>query len=92
MKRSLWILALAGAASACSMAASAEPPRVVADEVFGVPVAQMPPTGKCRVWYPTEPPGRQPPSGECEQLLASVPSGAWLLFRPDDRRRVIRVN
>jgi hypothetical protein len=39
----------------------------------------MPPSGKCRIWYPRRAPGKQPPIGECGALEKQVPQGAVLV-------------
>ena len=56
-----------------------------------IPPGHMPPPGHCRVWYPGEPPGHQPPAGKCSALEPSAPDGAWVLYRPDGQKRVVRV-
>jgi len=63
------------------------PPVVVTseDRNLGIPNGQLPPPGECRVWFPGRPPGQQPPPSRCG---GTVPLGAWLLSRPDDRSLV----
>jgi hypothetical protein len=61
-------------------------------EVRNIPPGHLPPPGSCRIWYPGTPPGQQPPPDRCDVLERSVQSGAWLLYRPDEARRVYRVN
>ena len=56
-----------------------------------IPPGHMPPPGHCRIWYPGEPPGHQPPAGKCSELERSAPSGAWMLYRPDGQKRVVRI-
>ena len=58
---------------------------------LGVPPGHLPPPGECRVWYPGRPPGHQPPPGHCATLKRHVPAGAWLLHRPGDDRKHVRV-
>lgn len=61
---------------------------------FGVPPGHLPPAGQCRVWMPGEPPGQQKkryPVGRCSELSRSIPDGAWLIYRPTDSRREVRV-
>lgn len=92
MNRSLFILAMAGMMGGCSVMYGGQAPAYApADEVFDIPPGQMPPPGSCRVWHPGEPPGQQPPPGDCDELRAAVPPGAWLLYRPDEARRVFRI-
>ncbi len=61
---------------------------------FGVPPGHLPPAGQCRVWMPGEPPGQQEkeyPVGQCSTLSRTIPSGGWLIYRPTDSNREIRV-
>jgi len=61
---------------------------------FGVPPGHLPPVGQCRVWMPGEPPGQQKkkyPVGRCSDLSRSIPEGAWLIYRPTDSKREVRV-
>ena len=51
---------------------------------FHVPRGYAPPAGKCRIWYPGAPPGRQPAPGDCRALSHRVPHGAYLIGH--DRR------
>ncbi|MDX9786015.1 MAG: hypothetical protein RBT11_04545 [Desulfobacterales bacterium] len=50
---------------------------------LNIPKGHYPPPGKCRVWFPGQPPGQQPPPGDCHHL--NVPPGAWLIRHPVDR-------
>ena len=87
------LVVLAVACSACSgiiVAGHPAPPGYGyghAEEVR-IPPGHMPPPGECRVWYPGSPPGHQPPPGPCN---ADVPPGAWLLYRPDTAKHVVRL-
>ena len=49
-----------------------------------LPVARghLPAPGRCRIWLPGAPSGRQGRSGSCRSLEHRVPAGAWLLVRP----------
>lgn len=61
---------------------------------YNIPPGHLPPPGMCRVWVPGEPPGRQEknhPVGRCSTLRASMPAGAWLVYRPTDDSRYVRV-
>jgi len=43
---------------------------------------------------PGEPPGQQKkkyPVGQCSTLSWSIPAGGWLIYRPTDSKREIRV-
>ncbi|MDH4582097.1 tetratricopeptide repeat protein [Pseudomonas sp. BN415] len=50
----------------------------VYDEVR-IPRGQMPPRGKCRIWFPDRPVGQQPAPGKCKKLQNQVPQGAYLV-------------
>ena len=50
-----------------------------------------PPPGKCRVWYPGQPPGHQPPATSCHTARGDRPAGAWVLYRPPNEKKVIEV-
>ena len=92
MNRSFCLLVVAGMLGGCSVTFAAQAPAYAsADEVYDIPPGQMPPPGSCRVWHPGEPPGQQPPPGECDELREAVPPDAWLLYRPDEARRVFRI-
>ena len=92
MSRSLRVMALAGVLGGCSLVQTAQAPAYpLVEEVYDIPPGHMPPPGACRVWYPGEPPGQQPPPGDCDELEEAVPPGAWLLYRPNEDRRVFRI-
>ncbi|NWL77700.1 hypothetical protein DM872_12630 [Pseudomonas taiwanensis] len=50
-----------------------------ADDEVRIPREYMPPPGKCRVWFPDRPAGRQPAPGKCKKLQGRIPPGAYLL-------------
>jgi hypothetical protein len=61
---------------------------------FNIPPGHLPPAGQCRVWMPGEPPGQQKkkyPVGRCSELRISIPAGAWLVYRPTDDKKEVRV-
>ncbi len=47
-----------------------------------VPPGHLPPPGKCRVWFPGRPPGRQAKAESCNTAMANAPAGSWVLYRP----------
>lgn len=49
---------------------------------LGIPRGHLPPPGKCRVWFPGRPPGRQPRAESCSAAMANAPAGSWVLYRP----------
>lgn len=61
---------------------------------YNIPPGHLPPPGMCRIWVPDEPPGQQEkkyPVGRCSALRANIPAGAWLVYRPTDDSRHVRV-
>jgi len=54
--------------------------RRVDGRYFRIPPGHFPRAGKCRIWYPDRPPGRQPPPGACRDLERRVPAGAYLVY------------
>lgn len=50
-----------------------------ADEELRIPLGQMPPRGKCRIWFPDRPAGQQPKPDKCKKLQNRVPQGAYLV-------------
>lgn len=92
MIRSIGVIALVSVLAGCSVRVAAElPAYTVVEGSYEIPPGHMPPPGECRPWYPGEPPGHQPPPGDCDDLRRATPEGAWLLYRPDQERRVVRI-
>lgn len=58
---------------------------------LGVPPGHLPPVGRCRVWIPGTPPGRQARSRSCNGILATAPAGSWILYRPSREKGLVRV-
>lgn len=79
--------------------AGADDPAAPADERTGaahydIPPDFLPPPGQCRIWEPGEPPDEQRdryPIGRCSQLREAIPEGAWLVYRPADDAKHVRV-
>jgi hypothetical protein len=55
---------------------------------LGVPRGHLPPPGKCRVWFPGQPPGHQPRPVSCDKAMAYAPAGSWVLYRPRKGKEV----
>ena len=85
----LVVLIPAGCATTQSGAAGDQKSRVQALEQQLIPAHRnrsyhvapedMPPPGKCRIWFPGRPPEDQPPPGECAALERHIPPNTWLL-------------
>lgn len=61
---------------------------------FNIPPDFLPPPGQCRIWEPGEPPDQQKdryPIRRCSQLRDAIPDGAWLVYRPTDDAKHVRV-
>ena len=56
---------------------------------LGIPEADLPEPGKCRLWHPGRPASLQPAPGPCAETEAKAPSGTWVLYRPPDDTRVV---
>ena len=56
-----------------------------------IPPAQLPAAGQCRLWFPGKPLREQPPAGACAQIEPTAPPESWVLYRPQQDRRLIHV-
>ena len=56
-----------------------------------IPPAQLPAAGECRLWLPGKPLREQPPAGACAQIEPTAPPESWVLYRPQQDRRLIHV-
>ena len=56
---------------------------------LGIPEAELPAPGQCRIWYRGRPAAEQPPAEACGAAEGKVESGAWILYRPADDVRVV---
>ena len=59
---------------------------------LNIPPGHFPPPGKCRVWHPGGPPGHQPAPGLCSVVEHDVAPGDWLIYRPTNDKKVVRVS
>lgn len=59
---------------------------------LGIPPGHLPPPGRCRIWVPGSPPGHQAAPGRCADLERRVPVGGWLVYRPSESRKEVRVS
>jgi hypothetical protein len=58
---------------------------------LGIPPGHLPPPGQCRVWLPGEPPGHQPRPRNCARIERTAPAGSWIVYRPNDDKKVVHV-
>lgn len=62
---------------------------------LGIPPGHLPPPGQCKVWIPGEPPGQQKKkykAGDCAYVEGQVPPGGWLVYRPTEDKKEVRVS
>lgn len=59
---------------------------------LGIPPGHLPKPGQCRIWFPGKPPGKQGLPGDCARLAKQVPLGAWLVHRPSDNKKEVKVS
>lgn len=62
---------------------------------LGIPPGHLPPPGQCKVWMPGEPPGQQKKkyqAGDCSYVERQVPPGGWLVYRPTEDKKEVRVS
>jgi hypothetical protein len=58
---------------------------------LGIPLAQLPAPGQCRLWYVGRPLREQPPAASCAQIEPSAPPDSHILYRPPQDRRLVHV-
>jgi hypothetical protein len=56
---------------------------------LGIPPAQLPSPGECRLWKPGRPLREQGRAGSCGAIEAAAPPGSWVLFRPQQDPRLV---
>jgi len=72
-------------------APSTPQPRRSTAATLGIPPGHLPPIGQCRIWIPGRPAGHQARARSCDGIVAAAPAGAWILYRPGENRRIVRV-
>jgi hypothetical protein len=58
---------------------------------LGIPAAQLPAAGACRLWKPGRPLREQARGGACGQIEPTAPPESWVLYRPAQDPRLIHV-
>ena len=56
---------------------------------LGIPEAELPKVGQCRIWVRGEPAAGQPAAEDCGAAEGKAPAGAWILYRPPNDPRVV---
>jgi hypothetical protein len=59
---------------------------------LGIDALYFPKLGKCRVWVPGLPFGRQARPANCDRIANDAPVGAWILRRPPAQPNVLLVD
>ena len=59
---------------------------------LGIHPRFLPRAGRCRVWVPNLPYGRQAKEASCGGIVEAAPAGAWILRRSIDEPEVVRVD
>ncbi len=58
---------------------------------LGIQSKNLPSPGQCRVWIPGAADKDQAKSRNCSGIEATAPTGAWVLYRPQDDKKVVHV-
>jgi hypothetical protein len=61
---------------------------------LGIPLAQLPEPGECRIWIQGAPPALQQryrASRDCDEITLGAPAGSWVIYRPIRDRRLVHV-
>ena len=56
---------------------------------LGIPEAELPEPGQCRIWFRGRPTAEQPAAEACGAAEGKAEAGAWILYRPADDVRVV---
>jgi hypothetical protein len=102
-RQALWLMTWAGAVS-CGQATSRQSetaPIVFEDRLvieenddkspLGIPPAQLPPPGECRLWKRGRPLKEQGRPGSCAAIEPEAPTESWVLYRPQQDPRLVHV-
>jgi hypothetical protein len=60
--------------------------------VLGIHPGFLPDAGKCRIWVPNLPYGRQARERSCNGITDDAPAGAWILRRSREQPDVVNVD
>jgi hypothetical protein len=58
---------------------------------LGIPMAQLPSPGECRLWKPGRSLKEQARPGACAQIEPQAPPESWVLYRPSQDPRLVHV-
>jgi hypothetical protein len=58
---------------------------------LGIPPAQLPSPGECRLWKPGRPVKEQVRAGSCAAIEPEAPTESWVLYRPQQDPRLVHV-
>jgi hypothetical protein len=58
---------------------------------LGIPPAQLPAPGECRLWKPGRPLKEQGRPGSCAAIETAAPAESWILYRPQQDPRLVHV-
>jgi len=58
---------------------------------LGIQSKYLPSPGRCRVWIPGDPVGDQAEPSDCDGIESTAPPGSWVLYRPENDRKVVYV-
>ncbi|MBD3637263.1 MAG: hypothetical protein HUJ25_07930 [Crocinitomicaceae bacterium] len=57
-----------------------------------IPYGHIPPAGKCKIWIPGKPPGRQAAPTSCSEAKRNVPANAWVINRKPGNNSLLEVH
>ena len=58
---------------------------------LGIQSKHFPSPGLCRLWIPGAPPEDQAKARDCDGIESSAPAGSWVLYRPEEDKKVVHV-